>query len=112
MTPGEAPGLARPRAGRPSVFDVDGVLADVAHRVHHLEGPRKDWPRSSPRPPTTRRWPPGSPWPSELAADHDLAYLTGRPERLRRVTRRWLARHGLPAGPLWMRPPGTSARPG
>lgn len=25
------------------IFDVDGTLADVAHRVHHLEGEHKDW---------------------------------------------------------------------
>jgi hypothetical protein len=36
-------------------------------------------------------------------ADHDLVWLTGRPERLRRVTERWLADHGLPRGPLLMR---------
>ena len=42
----------------------------------------------------------------ELATEHDLAYLTGRPEGLRRVTRRWLTEHGLPPGPLVMRPAG------
>jgi hypothetical protein len=26
-----------------AIFDIDGVLADVRHRVHHLEGRRKDW---------------------------------------------------------------------
>ena len=26
-----------------AVFDVDGVLADVGHRLRHLEGGRKDW---------------------------------------------------------------------
>ena len=41
-----------------------------------------------------------------LSADHDLGYLTGRPESLRQVTESWLRRHGLPAGPLWMRPRG------
>jgi hypothetical protein len=25
------------------IFDVDGTLADVGHRVHHLEGEQKDW---------------------------------------------------------------------
>lgn len=26
-----------------AVFDVDGVLADVSHRRHHLRGGRRDW---------------------------------------------------------------------
>lgn len=25
------------------VFDLDGTLADVGHRLHHLTGDRKDW---------------------------------------------------------------------
>ena len=33
-----------------------------------------------------------------------IVYLTGRPERCRAETASWLARHGLPAGTLLMRP--------
>jgi hypothetical protein len=41
---------------------------------------------------------------SELAGrGHDVVWLTGRPERCRRDTVRWLARNGLPAGELYMR---------
>lgn len=25
------------------VFDLDGTLADCAHRIHHITGPEKDW---------------------------------------------------------------------
>ena len=88
-----------------AVFDVDGVLADVGHRLGHLEGPRKDWgaffAAAHLDPPLST----GVELARELAADHPLAYLTGRPEGLRHVTQRWLHRHGLPPGPLWMRPP-------
>lgn len=98
MTDGQPRGLA--------VFDVDGVLADVGHRLHHLEGGRKDWGAFFA---AADRDPPlevGLQLAAELSAEHDLAYLTGRPEHLRRVTQRWLARYDLPAGPLWMRPRG------
>ncbi len=102
MSPTAADGRARNLV----VFDVDGVLADVEHRVHHLEGPRKDWrsffAAAADDPPLDT----GLALARELAAEHDLAYLTGRPENLRRVTQHWLTRHGLPVGPLWMRPPG------
>jgi thiamine monophosphate synthase len=37
------------------------------------------------------------------AQDCDVVYLTGRPERCRTDTLAWLARHGLPPGPLSMR---------
>ena len=94
--------MSRPLA----VFDVDGVLADVGHRVHHLEAGRHDWraffAAAKDDPPLET----GVALANELATEHDLAYLTGRPEGLRRVTRRWLTRHGLPDGPLVMRPPG------
>ncbi len=87
-----------------AVFDVDGVLADVAHRLHHLEGGRKDWGAFFAAAERDPPLPVGLALATELAVEHDLAYLTGRPEHLRRVTQRWLARHELPAGPLWMRP--------
>ena len=94
--------MTRPLA----VFDVDGVLADVGHRVHHLEGGRHDWraffAAAKDDPPLET----GLALAHELATEHDLAYLTGRPEGLRRVTRRWLTGHGLPDGPLVMRPSG------
>ena len=88
-----------------AVFDVDGVLADVGHRLGHLEGGRKDWGAFFAAAHLDPPLPTGLELARELAASYDLAYLTGRPEGLRRVTQRWLHRHGLPAGPLWMRPP-------
>lgn len=39
MTRGPTPRQIRPLA----VFDVDGVLAEVRHRLPHLEGRPKDW---------------------------------------------------------------------
>ncbi len=90
---------------RLAVFDLDGVLADVAHRLHHLEGGRKNWGAFFAAADRDTPLPVGLELARELAAEHDLAYLTGRPESLRTVTLRWLRRHELPPGPLWMRPP-------
>ncbi len=88
-----------------AVFDVDGVLADVGHRLRHLEHGRKNWGAFFAAAERDPPLPVGLALAAELAAGHDLAYLTGRPEHLRRVTADWLSRHDLPAGPLWMRPP-------
>jgi len=86
-----------------AVFDVDGVVADVRHRLHHLETRPKDW-RSffagaAEDPPLAE----GVALARRYGAECDLVWLTGRPARLREVTLRWLGRHGLPAGRLVMR---------
>ena len=47
-----------------------------------------------------RRSPRGSPGYAQLAADHEIVWLTGRPEWLRAVTVAWFGQHGLPGGRL------------
>lgn len=86
-----------------AVFDVDGVLADVTHRLHHLRARPQRWERffqAADRDPLLVE---GADRLHAALADHDVLYLTGRPERTRRLTERWLARHDLPTGPLVMR---------
>ncbi len=86
-----------------AVFDIDGVLADVRHRLHHLEARPQRWERffqAAGRDPVLEE---GARRLREALVDHDVIYLTGRPERTRGLTERWLARHDLPTGPLLMR---------
>lgn len=85
-----------------AVFDLDGTLADTAHRQHFLEGARRDWKgffsAAVHDPPLAEG--------IRLVAgmrDCEVVYLTGRPERCRRDTLAWLARHGLPEGRVYMR---------
>jgi phosphoglycolate phosphatase-like HAD superfamily hydrolase len=91
---------------RPSVavFDIDGVLADVRHRLHHVASRPKDWDAFFGAAPND---PPLSQGLGAVAtahrAGHVVVYLTGRPERCRTATLAWLAEHGLPAGELSMR---------
>lgn len=87
-----------------AVLDIDGVLADVRHRLHHIEGPGRDWDAFF-------REVSADPILEEGRADAQAAaasglgivYLTGRPERCREDTVRWLTAHGLPDGELMMR---------
>ena len=40
----------------------------------------------------------------DLAREHEIVWLTGRPDWLRRTTLSWFERHGLPTDELHMRP--------
>ena len=86
-----------------AVIDIDGVVADVRHRLHLVERKPKQWDAffaaAADDPPLAE----GVELVRALAADHDVLWLTGRPERTRDATERWLAAQGLPTGPLRMR---------
>lgn len=91
--------------GRPlAVLDVDGVLADVRHRLPHLDRRPRDWAAFFAAADRDPPLPEGLRLAHELAADHVVVYLTGRPERIRALTEQWLELHGLPPGALYMRP--------
>lgn len=87
-----------------AVFDIDGVVADVRHRLHHVARRPKDWHAFFTAIPDDPPLAEGVTLARELADRHDLLYLTGRPEWTRADTEDWLVRHGLPDGPLVMRP--------
>jgi hypothetical protein len=96
---------------RPLAFvDLDGVLADVRHRLHHLTGRRKDWDAFFAAAPQDPLHPEGKAVVARLRPDHEVVYLTGRPERCRADTERWLAQHGLDGHDLVMRS-GRDRRP-
>ena len=93
-----------------AVFDIDGVLADVRHRLHFVEGRPKDWDGFFAAAVDDPPLPQGVALAKESAKDCDVVYVTGRPERCRADTLAWFARHGLPEGELSMRA-GTDRRP-
>ena len=86
-----------------AVIDLDGVVADVRHRLRHLESRPRDWDAFFAGIPDDPVLPEGRAVVEQLAPDHDLVYLTGRPERTRVATEAWLSRHQLPRGELIMR---------
>lgn len=87
-----------------AIFDIDGVLADVRHRLHHIEGPgKKNWRRFFADAIHDTAHAEGLKLYAELSQTHDIVFLTGRPEECREQTQAWLDAHGL-VGPLYMRP--------
>jgi hypothetical protein len=86
-----------------AVLDIDGVVADVRHRLHHLDPPRS-WQAFFAAAGADGLLLEGARLARELAGEHDIAWLSGRPEWLRPTTTEWLERHQLPAGVLVLRP--------
>jgi hypothetical protein len=86
-----------------AVIDLDGVLADVRHRLHFLESKPKDWDGFFSGIPDDPVLPAGRAVVDRLAVDHELIYLTGRPTTTRTETLAWLDRHGFPRARLIMR---------
>lgn len=90
-----------------AVFDVDGVLADVEHRRHHVSGARRDWAAFFAAAADDALLEQGAALAhQEQHAGRLLVYLSGRPERLRAVTLNWLRHNGLPMADLVLRPDG------
>ncbi|MFF3846938.1 hypothetical protein [Streptomyces sp. NPDC002328] len=86
-----------------AVFDLDNTLADTSHRQRFLERSPRDWTAFFAAAPQDPPIPEGVALAVESARECEVVYLTGRPERCRRDTLEWLARHGLPDGPVHMR---------
>ena len=89
-----------------AIVDLDGVVADVRHRLGHLESRPKDWDAFFAGIPDDPPLAEGLAVVAQLAPDHEIVYLTGRPERTRDATVAWLERHHLPQGRLVMRRDG------
>jgi hypothetical protein len=102
-------GAAPAATGEPSarrevvVLDIDGVLADVRHRLHFLASRPKGWDSFFAAAADDPLLAAGADVARLAATEYRIVYLTGRPERIRRATADWLAGHGLPSGSLLMR---------
>lgn len=93
--------------GRCYLFDLDGTLCDLSHRIAHILKEPKDWntffaacDRDEPIPHVI-----------ELAqtlidADKELVFVSGRSDQVRSETEAWLNEHLGYVGPLYMRKAG------
>lgn len=86
------------------VFDLDGTIANLDHRLHYITSGRKNWDafflacnEDSP-----------NLWIINLmrlcATDSNILILSGRNESVREVTQAWLNKHKVPICDLVMRP--------
>jgi predicted kinase len=87
------------------IFDIDGTLANCSHRVHHVNGSKKNWPafmdgipRDTPHAQVILM--------NELIAQHsnfDIILCSGRSEDERKTTEEWLLRYGVLYNKMFMR---------
>ncbi len=96
------------------IFDVDGTLADVEHRLHHLEGEQKDWGAFFAAMGDDPVIEPVARLAQILAAQRGsglidaVLVVTARPDdgNYRRVTETWLALNGIVYDRIYMRAGG------
>lgn len=89
------------------VLDLDGVVADTRHRMHLLRRRLNRWDDFFAAAVGDPVHPEGLAL-AQTAVEEGrvLVYLSGRPERLRQDTLRWLRRNGLPEGEVLLRREG------
>lgn len=86
-----------------AVIDIDGVVADVRHRLPMIETTPKDWDGFFAACSADPVLPQGLSLALNLAKEHRIIYLSGRPESCRESTQEWLNRVGAPPGELLLR---------
>jgi hypothetical protein len=89
-----------------ATIDLDGVVADTRHRLHHLETRPKNWDAFFDEARNDAVLREGFEVARTLAGQAEIVYLTGRPERCRADTEQWLGEHDLPPGRVLMRRAG------
>ena len=86
------------------LVDLDGTLADIEHRVHHVQSEEKDWKAFNEGIPLDSL----NGWCADLVKamqgeSYKIIFITGRSEACREVTVDWLAKHDISFEHLYMR---------
>lgn len=89
------------------VFDIDGTIADLNHRVHHVNGKYKDWNAFNSGLHLDEPIDEMIEINNQLYASRFPIFLcSGRSEDQRKVTEEWLSTNGVSYEKLFMRPSG------
>ncbi len=90
------------------IFDIDGTLADITHRLHFIKGEgKKDWDAFH------AACVEDTPIPEIIMVaqtiartSHQIVLMTGRMDTVRSETVKWLDEHEVPLASLYMRKAG------
>lgn len=88
------------------LFDIDGTIADISHRRHHLDEEKPNWSafndemgNDTPNAPVVELY--KTLWDS---GKYDIILVSGRGEEHRKITENWLVWNEIPFDRLLMRP--------
>lgn len=93
------------------IFDIDGTLANNKHRVHWLEGEKKDWDKfysemdkDTPNKPIVMIF---ISLLMNIKPSYKIICVSGRPEKYKHLTLKWFEEKiGFAPNELYMRPDG------
>lgn len=89
------------------IFDLDGTIALIEHRLHHIDGKKKDWHTFFA---ACTNDLPNAPIIEVLRAlhqrGHEIWIASGRSDEVREETVHWLTQHDVPFDHLVMRKAG------
>jgi uncharacterized HAD superfamily protein len=88
------------------VVDIDGTLANISHRQHHIKSKRKKWRKFFKNMDKDLPIPEVAAKVRKLSQDHIIVLVSGRPEDYRLLTEEWLKKHKIPYQQLYMRSSG------
>lgn len=90
---------------RSVIFDIDGTLADLTHRLHFVTGDRRDWGAFFEGMADDGCYADIRDLVFALGRDGNRILLcSGRPDNYRAATETWLSNHDIPYDALYMRP--------
>jgi phosphoglycolate phosphatase-like HAD superfamily hydrolase len=92
------------------LFDIDGTLADVSHRLHHIETRPKDWNAFFEASADDKAIAHICDLARHLSTAAPVVFVSGRSDQVRAATEDWLEREVGLRGPLYMRR-GSDRRP-
>lgn len=88
------------------ICDVDGTLADLTHRLHHIQQEPKDYEMFFEMMVDDEPIWPVINWVTELSKDYMIVLVSGRPAYCWERTMQWMDKYGVPAAHLFMRRSG------
>jgi len=88
------------------IVDIDGTLADLTHRLHHVRNGARDWDTFFSLAGDDTVIQPISDLVRRLFDKYRVILVSGRPEKIRDITTGWLAAEAIPFVELLMRPDG------
>jgi len=88
------------------LFDIDGTLADITHRLHHIQGDKKNWDAFFADCVHDKPIEPLCDLARALMSTSLLVFVSGRSDKVRAETQDWLLGAVGVTGPLYMRKAG------